>query len=184
MKKFIVLVLASLFLTFNPAFADGKANVKVGKASLIADSDKGHNVTVSKSGTNFNVAIGAQKLVISRNPSTVTILGSMSFAVPEGDFESGTTYDLEVVNPGQSNVIMSAAYTRGSTGGAAASNAESEVTGTLKVTSYNAETGVLKAILTAKMSPSSITTIKNGSSTTKDSDKPVAIVIKMNVVLN
>ncbi len=184
MKKFIVLVLAFLFASFNPVFADGKANVKIGKTHLIADSDKGHNVTVSKSGTSLNIAITAQKLVISMHPSTNTVVSSMTFAVPEGDFESGTTYDLGPVNEGQSNALVTAAYTKGSIGGGVSSTTGSIVTGTLKVTSYNSDTGVLKATLTAKMSPSTITTIKNGSTTTKDTDKPVAIVIKMNVTLN
>lgn len=184
MKRNFVLVLAFLVLALSPALADGKANVKIGGAQLIADSDKGHNVTVSKSGTLLNVAITASKLVISSNPSSTTILSSIVFAVPEEDFVSGETYTLEPAVAGQSNVIMAATYTRGSVGGAVAHNLDSIVTGTLKVTSYNSSTGKLKATLNAKMSPSSITTIKNGSSSTKDSSKPVSIAIKMDVTLD
>ncbi len=180
MKRIIVLVLASLFLTFNPALADGKANVKIGQAQLIADSDKGHNVTVSKSGTGLNVAITANKLVISSNPSTATIGSSIVFAVPEEDFVSGETYDLAPTT----NLIVVASYTHGSVGGGVSNTTGSEVTGTLKVTSYNSSTGKLKATLNAKMSPSTITTIKNGSSSSKDSSKPVPIVMKLDVTLD
>lgn len=179
MKIILVLVLATL-LTFNPAFADGKANVKIGGAQLIADSDKGHNVTVSKSGTGLNIAITANKLVISTNPSTATIGSSIVFVVPEEDFVSGETYDLAPTT----NLIVVASYTHGSVGGGVSNTTGSEVEGTLKVTSYNSSTGKLKATLNAKMSPSTITTIKNGSSSSKDSSKPVPIVMKLDVTLD
>lgn len=182
MKK-ILTVLVLLVASFSPVFADGKANTKVGNVKILADSNKGHNVTVSKSGNLFNVAVVANKFVISSNPVITNMALSISFGIDEEDLVSGTTYQLNS-NGNQTNAIIVASFVKGSKGGGIASTLESQVTGSLKVISYNSDTGRLKAVVTAKLTPSTKTTIANGTSNEVAVTKAVPINIKLDATLD
>ncbi len=185
MKKLFVSVLSFLFLTFNPALADGKANVKIGTAQVLANSDvEGHIVTVSKSGTSLFISVTASKIVFAKKPTLDVVSGTMTFAIPEEDFINGETYNLEPRTPGQVNIFIAASHLKKGKGTGIASNLDSIASGVLKVTSYDASTGSLKATLTATMAPSILSVIKGSSSKEKVNDEPVPMLIEMDVILD
>jgi hypothetical protein len=180
MKKSILFVLVVLALGFNPALADGKANVKVGPVKVVADSNKEDSVTITKSTSLFNVSVSASRIVISSNPSTTNLALVLSFTTDEEDFVRGQTYDLGIADSLTTNAVILASYTRGSKGGGVLTTAASKATGTLKVTSYDAETGRLKGTINAKLFPAEINSVSSG---TKAATKPVPISIKLDAIL-
>ncbi len=183
MKKSIIFVLAILFFTINPVFAEGKANTKVGPVKVVADSDKGDGCVLTKSADLFNVTVSATRLVISTSPSTTNLALALSFKTDEEDFVSGQVYDLSAAESVPANAVILASFTRGSKGGGVTTTAESKATGTLKVTSYNAETGAIKGTITAELFPATLSTISGGSSKEKAATKPVPISIKFDAIL-
>lgn len=166
MKKIYLVLLAGLVFT-NPCLAfTEKVKLKIGKVK--ASFKKGasnSNFIVSKSGDLMNIAFGYGKIVISRNPKSTQIISSLTFEVPEEDFESGTTYDLvppanELNEDGYNlNAIITASKTVGSKGWSVSTLAEGvenpRAFGKLKVISYDPATGELKAKLSAYFSSSS-----------------------------
>lgn len=178
MKK-IFLSLLVLGLSINPSFAFvEKAKVKVGKVSaLIKKGANNTNFVISKSGTLFTLGLGYSKIVISRNPSSTTITSSLTFAVPGGDFESGTTYDLlPPANPLNDdgynlNAIVTATKTKGSKSWGVSTLGDGVVDprafGKLKVIKYDPETGELKAKLIAYFTPSTSGKVGNQKLSTK-----------------
>ncbi len=185
------LVVITALICAAPAFADGKANVTVGKVKIAANSKKDHNVSFSKSGNLFIVSISASKFVISSNPSTASLLLSMTFDVEE-DFVSGQTYDL--VPPANElnadgfnfNALVIASQTKGSQGWAVTNSnaADSRASGTLKVIKYDSSTGEFKGIIKAKFTPSVVTTINGGNSVQSETTKAVPVNIVFNAELD
>jgi len=184
MKKIFTLVLVLLLAGItNSALAVDKAATKINKIAISASTNADDNITVTKDGSSFSVGITASKMVLSANPIVTNVVLSLVFTTNEEDFENKGTYTLEAPN-GSTNGIIVATSVKGSKGSAVATTTGSMTTGTLKVISYDPTTRRLKGTISAKLSPATLTVIKDGTSKESEASKPVPITIKLDVILN
>ena len=153
MKKIIYTFLA-LLICVSPALAD-KAKIKLGPAKIVAKDA----IAASSQGAFINLTMGGSK---GKSSGTLTILFPSDFNPSKGD--SFNVFSLvgeeSANNPGELAVSFTATKIKAKglsvSSTSYAEAAETVTTGTLKVKSYDTETGVLKFNLKATATPFTI----------------------------
>ena len=176
-----LLLTLSLLVFLLPASAD-TAKVKIGKISAKINTNKENNsVSVSQAGDTLTVGYTFSKTRIAGlNTKSSTLVQSIQFNI-DGDIEEGRTYNFDsttivpIVTASKSSVRKSLAYST-----SAILDQSPTASGSFKVVKYNSETGELKAIFKAKVSPIQI--LKGNKSTI--SSNGVSIKATINTTLN
>lgn len=175
MNKKILISLLALFISL-PSIAAEKVKVKVGKVKAKINTDKENNtVSISLSGTIITIGYGYSKTVIKGlSTRSTNVLQSIQFDLGE-DLEAGKTYTFDntnnvpILTASKTNVKTTIGY---STTGLAN---DPDASGSLKVKSYDSETGEIKATFKAVVAPIQFT--KNTKVTDKAKGVPVKAVI-------
>jgi hypothetical protein len=175
-----LLLALSLFVVLLPASAD-TAKVKIGKISAKINTNKENNsVTISQAGDTLIVGYTFSKTRIAGlNTKSSTIVQSIQFNI-DGEIEQGRTYNFDsttiipIITASKTSVRKSLAY-----GTASIQDQSPTASGSFKVLKYNSETGEIKALFKARVSPVEI--LKGTKS--KVSSKGVSVKATLNTTL-
>ena len=173
---FLLLVCISL-----PGMAE-TARVRIGKVRAnINTNNENNTVSISQAGNVITIGYGFTRTIIKGiNTRTTSISQAIQFEI-EGELESGQTYRFDSASSTPIVTALNASPKR-TIGYSTTANFESSpnASGSLKVISYNSETGELKANFNAKVSPIQI---QRGTKV-RNSSKGVRIRARINAIVD